>query len=56
MRVLGVDPGTLRMGYGVVEQTPNGVRSLEWGVLTASSKMSLARRLHQLHVGLLAGV
>ena len=51
MRILGIDPGTLRMGYGVVEggQEP---RAVHWGVLTAKGSLPLHQRLHCLHVGL----
>jgi crossover junction endodeoxyribonuclease RuvC len=34
MRYLGIDPGTARIGYGVIEETPGGLRPLTWGILT----------------------
>jgi crossover junction endodeoxyribonuclease RuvC len=52
MRILGVDPGTLTMGYGLIEDRDEEVRMLNCGILTASSHMPLAERLHQLYVGL----
>jgi crossover junction endodeoxyribonuclease RuvC len=33
MRYLGIDPGTTIIGYGVVEDTGNGITPLAWGVI-----------------------
>ena len=52
MRVLGVDPGTLRLGYGVVEEEADAPRCLEWGCLVAQKAEPVHRRLHQLYRGL----
>ena len=48
MRVLGIDPGTIRMGYGLVEEAdpPNAV---DWGTISLSSSLPLEQRLYQLH-------
>ena len=48
MRVLGIDPGTIRMGYGLVEEAdpPNAV---DWGAVSLSSSLPLEERLYQLH-------
>ncbi|MBI4199774.1 MAG: crossover junction endodeoxyribonuclease RuvC [Chloroflexi bacterium] len=54
MRVMGVDPGTLQMGYGVVEEAGGAVMALGWGVLTARRGLALGERLHLLHRQLLA--
>ena len=52
MRVLGVDPGTIRMGYGLLEE--NGeVRAVDWGVLALRSSLPLEERLYQLYSQLL---
>lgn len=32
-RYLGIDPGTTRIGYGVVEETNGVFRSLAWGII-----------------------
>lgn len=53
MRILGVDPGTLKMGYGVVEENPNGPLCLDWGVLAPAKGLPLHKRLHALYLGLL---
>lgn len=49
MRVLGVDPGTVAMGYGVVEEAADNSSALASGVLTAPSNMALPQRLHALY-------
>ncbi len=46
MRVLGLDPGSRRTGFGVVEGEGNRYRALESGHVSASAKLDLAHRLH----------
>ncbi len=49
-RVLGIDPGTVRLGYGVVECGGRGdeVRYVECGVLTAPAKATRQARLAEI--------
>ncbi len=49
MRVLGVDPGTATTGYGVVEETGEGLRALAYGAVTTPAGQPLARRLQVIH-------
>ena len=53
MRVLGIDPGTAVLGYGVVE---SGLglhpRLLECGTLTTTARDSLPARLRVIHDGI----
>ena len=49
MRVVGVDPGTVKLGFGVVEEEGGGLRCLDWGCLTADQGAPIHQRLHQLH-------
>ena len=54
MRVLGVDPGTVITGYGVIETgngggTPGMGRLVECGVFRFSRNNSLPHRLAELH-------
>lgn len=45
-RVLGIDPGTLRLGYGLVERSgPGKVSYVECGVITASASRDRVERL-----------
>ena len=53
---MGVDPGTWRMGFGVVEEEEDALRCLEWGCLVAEKGELLHQRLHRLYRGLEAVV
>ena len=52
MRVLGIDPGTLRMGYGVLEEEPR-LAAADFGVIALPSTMPIEERLYQLHTHML---
>lgn len=52
-RVLGIDPGTLRMGYGLLEVIEEDPRLLLYGVLVAPRSRPLGERLFTLYRGLL---
>jgi crossover junction endodeoxyribonuclease RuvC len=55
MKVLGIDPGTAVMGYGVVESAPGRqFRLLECGTLTTGVRDPLPSRLRVLHDGVAA--
>ena len=52
MKVLGIDPGTAVLGYGVVESgTGTHPRLLECGTLTTAARDSLPARLRVIHDG-----
>jgi crossover junction endodeoxyribonuclease RuvC len=52
--VLGVDPGSLRTGYGAVETDGRRHRLVEMGTLAASAREALPRKLLKIHDGILA--
>ncbi|MCB9770751.1 MAG: crossover junction endodeoxyribonuclease RuvC [Candidatus Omnitrophica bacterium] len=52
MRILGVDPGLSFTGYGVVEGVSRNPVLVEAGVLKSPASQPLARRLKDLHEGL----
>lgn len=53
MKVLGVDPGSIVVGYGVVETgADHFARLVECGVLRTEKGTSLPRRLRTIHDGL----
>jgi crossover junction endodeoxyribonuclease RuvC len=55
LRVLGIDPGTAVMGYGVVESAPGrSYRLVECGTLTTGARDPLPSRLRVLHDGVTA--
>ncbi len=46
LRILGIDPGTLRLGYGVIDaQGPSQVAYVECGVLSAPARQDRNDRL-----------
>jgi len=55
VRVLGIDPGTAVMGYGVVETGPTRQpRLVECGTLTTQARDPLPSRLRVIHDGITA--
>jgi len=52
MIILGVDPGTATMGYGVLEKTGNRYRALAYGVLQTPRTLTAHERLLALYRGL----
>ena len=48
MRVLGIDPGTIRMGYGLVDEGEKMV-AIDWGAISLTPSMPLEERLSQLY-------
>ena len=52
MGILGIDPGTLKMGYGVISEGPNP-HADDYGVIALPRKMHLEQRLYQLHTHIL---
>ena len=52
MIILGVDPGSLRTGYGAIETDGRRHRLLEMGTLAPSPRLELPARLHAIHSGL----
>jgi crossover junction endodeoxyribonuclease RuvC len=49
MIVLGVDPGSLRTGWGAIDTDGRRHRLLEMGVITPHRNRPLPERLHQIH-------
>ncbi|NLG33226.1 MAG: crossover junction endodeoxyribonuclease RuvC [Syntrophomonadaceae bacterium] len=45
MLVLGIDPGTARMGYGLVQYLDGKIKLINYGLITTSSSMTVAERL-----------
>jgi len=48
MRVLGLDPGSRRTGFGVVERSGNQLHCVTHGTAAPRAKLDLPRRLHDL--------
>jgi crossover junction endodeoxyribonuclease RuvC len=56
IRIIGIDPGLRRTGWGVVETLGNSLRFVAAGTIRSDDKAALASRLRQLHDGLLAAL
>lgn len=52
MRAIGIDPGTYRTGFGVVQKIGTRVRRVASGTIVASEKLPMERRLLAIHEGL----
>ena len=49
MIVLGIDPGTAALGYGIVESTHGRLRAIDHGVLSTSPDLAMPERLLAVH-------
>ncbi len=47
--ILGIDPGTVVMGYGLIAIKPQSIQLLEMDVLKLSSKKDIYERLYLIH-------
>jgi crossover junction endodeoxyribonuclease RuvC len=52
IRIIGIDPGLRRTGWGIVESLGNSLRFIGSGTVRSDDKAALATRLCQLHDGL----
>jgi len=53
MIVLGIDPGTAALGWGLVERTGSRMRALDFGVFVTTADQPLPERLQAIHAFLL---
>jgi crossover junction endodeoxyribonuclease RuvC len=49
MRVLGIDPGTVTTGFGLVEQRGDTLRAITFGTITTQAGLPFAQRLLRIH-------
>ncbi len=49
MRVIGVDPGTVATGYGIVERQGDALRAVTFGAITTRSSLPFPQRLLRIH-------
>ncbi|WP_029616775.1 crossover junction endodeoxyribonuclease RuvC [Pseudorhizobium marinum] len=52
IRIIGIDPGLRRTGWGVIETLGNSLRFVASGTVMSDGDLDLASRLCQLHDGL----
>ena len=48
-RILGIDPGSLRTGYGILVVRGNALSPVAWGVIRTNASGSFPDRLHSIH-------
>ncbi len=48
--ILGIDPGTVIMGYGLIEIRGNSINLIEMGILKLSAKHDAYERLEKIHI------
>jgi crossover junction endodeoxyribonuclease RuvC len=53
MRVMGVDPGLVDTGFGVLEGRPGDVAVVDCGVVSSAAGQPLEARLNAIHVAIL---
>jgi crossover junction endodeoxyribonuclease RuvC len=52
MRVLGIDPGSETLGWGVVEGSGSKYAAVDFGVVKASTKLAFSKRLLTMYDGI----
>lgn len=52
MRILGIDPGSLVTGYGVLEKNGAGILHVDSGVIAPSPRKLFSARLHEIYTNL----
>ena len=53
MIVLGIDPGTAALGYGIIDRTGSRLRAIDYGAFHTPADLSLPERLLAIHAFLL---
>lgn len=49
MRILGIDPGTATVGYGIIEVTNDNISVINYGFIQTSSKKPMSERLNVIY-------
>ncbi len=49
MIILGIDPGTVAMGYGIIESSDDEITMIDCGTLTAPARSPIGERLSYLY-------
>jgi len=53
MRILGIDPGTISMGYGIIEANEDKITLVSYGALACQARSPIGERLRYLYDSLL---
>ena len=49
MKILGIDPGTRIIGYGLINKRGSAITACDYGVIRLSGKLALTERLKKIH-------
>jgi crossover junction endodeoxyribonuclease RuvC len=49
MRIIGIDPGTLTLGYGIIDELSGEIKHVACGALTAPSDLQMSERLYKIY-------
>lgn len=49
MRVIGIDPGTLNLGFGILDENNGCIVPIKYGVISVSSKIKIENRLSSIY-------
>ena len=52
MRIIGIDPGLVSTGWGIVEKQGSNLKFVDCGTIAPNAKAPLYERLHALHANL----
>ncbi len=52
MRIVGIDPGSLHLGWGVIEAQGTRIKAIDYGTIDLPSSMALSDRLVQIDLKL----
>ena len=48
-RIIGIDPGSRRTGYGIIDQSGNSLKAVAWGVVRTDGTDTFPERLRRIH-------
>lgn len=49
MRIMGIDPGLAIVGFGILDQRGNEMKSVDFGAIKTETKLNLSTRLKQIY-------
>jgi len=49
LRIIGIDPGTINVGYGIIDTVGNSITSISHGTIFLDKKQAIEFRLAQIH-------
>lgn len=52
MIIIGIDPGSVITGYGMIRKTKKGLKCLGYGIIETDPRLAPEQRLHKLHLEL----